>query len=315
LQLNLKGKDWDKVGEKPLITFVSCPKKFPSQKQILGLLTWLTLDPQPEIIYISDDPGVAETCRDFGIKNIAPVKKNEYGTPLLDFIFMEAQKQAKGEIIVFLNTDILTLQNFMDILLYVVKISSKLDNFMVIGPRQDTDLEDEFYTFDDTWHSRFREKHMKPGQWTSGTALDYFIFKKGFFPEFPAMAIGRFVWDTWIMAYALRSKYPVINGNQRITAFHVNHHYEIKGLPSDGLNNAPLATKENSPEFKENIRLAEEWGGWKGGELQCSEYLISKCSSQLCIIPNKDARVMEFCEHDNWDKIDTKKLQELRVDR
>lgn len=56
---------------------------------MLGLLTWLTLDPQPEIIYISDDPGVAEVAKEFGIRHIGNVKKNEYGTPLLDFIFKE----------------------------------------------------------------------------------------------------------------------------------------------------------------------------------------------------------------------------------
>lgn len=78
------------------------------------------------------------------------------------------------------------------------------------------------------------------------------------------MAIGRFVWDTWIMSYALKSKYPTINGKERIQAFHVNHHYEIKGLPSDGLNNAPLSKKENSPEFKENMRLGQVWGGIEG---------------------------------------------------
>lgn len=80
----------------------------------------------------------------------------------------------------------------MDVLQYIVKISRKLENFLVIGPRyptlhlsllihvfrQDTDLESEFYTFDDTWHDRFKEKHMDKGKWTSSTALDYFIFKK-----------------------------------------------------------------------------------------------------------------------------------------
>jgi hypothetical protein len=52
-------------------------------------LTWLSLDPQPEIIYVSDDPGVEEVAKEFGIRHIGNVKKNEYGTPLLDFIFKE----------------------------------------------------------------------------------------------------------------------------------------------------------------------------------------------------------------------------------
>lgn len=128
------------------------------------------------------------------------------------------------------------------------------------------------------------------------------------------------------MSYALKGKYPTINGKERIQAFHVNHHYEIKGLPSNGLNNAPIAKKENSPEFKENMRLGEEWGGigglyrflssvtnaCTGGELQCAEYVISKCSeTQFCIVKNQQAKNDGYCKHDNQYKITSDKLEQI----
>eukprot|EP01127_Copromyxa_protea_P012474 TRINITY_DN3268_c0_g1_i1.p1 TRINITY_DN3268_c0_g1~~TRINITY_DN3268_c0_g1_i1.p1 ORF type:complete len:355 (+),score=75.22 TRINITY_DN3268_c0_g1_i1:653-1717(+) len=311
IQIPMKAKNWDASGEKPKVTFVTCPKSFPSRSQMLGLMTWLTLDPQPEIIYVSDDPGVAEVAAEYGIRHITNVRVNEYGTPLLDFIFHEAQEQARGEIIVFLNTDILTLQNFMDVLLYVVELSRKLDNFLVVGPRQDTDLDPSFYTVGSDWHEKFANRYMNKGVWTSSTALDYFIFKKGFFPEFPPFAIGRFVWDTWIMSHSLHGQYPTINGKNQIQAFHVNHHYKIAGLPSDGLNNAALEAKQKSPEFKENMRLGAEYGGLDGGELQCAEYLISKCGNEFCLIKNNGDINEEYCKHERNNKISDEKLREI----
>eukprot|EP01126_Amoeba_proteus_P015679 TRINITY_DN1708_c0_g2_i5.p1 TRINITY_DN1708_c0_g2~~TRINITY_DN1708_c0_g2_i5.p1 ORF type:complete len:134 (-),score=15.08 TRINITY_DN1708_c0_g2_i5:101-502(-) len=100
---------------------------------------------------------------------------------------------------------------------------------------------------------------------------------KGYFKEFPPMAIGRFVWDTWIMSRALHSDYPTINGANKIQAYHINHHYSIKGLPQTGLNNAPLDKKKESPEFRENMRLGEANGGILGLFFSLSLVMIGTC--------------------------------------
>eukprot|EP01126_Amoeba_proteus_P015671 TRINITY_DN1708_c0_g1_i18.p1 TRINITY_DN1708_c0_g1~~TRINITY_DN1708_c0_g1_i18.p1 ORF type:complete len:131 (+),score=19.03 TRINITY_DN1708_c0_g1_i18:902-1294(+) len=127
------------------------------------------------------------------------------------------------------------------------------------------------------------------------------------------MAIGRFVWDTWIMSRALHSDYPTINGANKIQAYHINHHYSIKGLPQTGLNNAPLDKKKESPEFRENMRLGEANGGILGGELQCSEYLVKSCTTNLynlCLVPNAE-HTTDYCKHTNNHKIPPELLDEL----
>lgn len=134
-----------------------------------------------------------------------------------------------------MNPDILVTQPFMQTLLFVHHMATHLPQFLVVGPRTDINLEDRYYTYDTTWASSF-QSHYASHSPKSLTAIDYFIFKRGtlqlthihsygslgLFPvgSFPPFAIGRFVWDTWILSHILHSDTPTINGD-RLMQVHV----------------------------------------------------------------------------------------------
>ncbi len=74
----------------------------------------MQLRPRPEIILLGDDDGVADfACRN-DLRHIRQVKCNEFGTPLLNDLFLRAQAAASHDICVYVNADIILMDNFAE---------------------------------------------------------------------------------------------------------------------------------------------------------------------------------------------------------
>ena len=62
-------------------------------------------------------------------------------------------------------------------------------------------------------------------------ALDYFLFSPGIFAEIPAFAIGRTVWDNWLVWKARSEGAMVVDATSVVKAIHQYHAYGHIGSP------------------------------------------------------------------------------------
>src|SRR5207245_4092632 len=99
-----------------MITFFATPKPFTGHIGVIqrnAITSWTLLRPRPEIVLVGDDQGTAEIAGDLGLCHIPVVRRNEYGTPLLDDIFAKAEAQASDHLLRYINADILVLRDCM----------------------------------------------------------------------------------------------------------------------------------------------------------------------------------------------------------
>jgi hypothetical protein len=100
-----------------MLTIFSCPKPFTNPHiniiQRNAIKSWTLLKPKPEIILLGNDKGVSEICKEFNLIHIPEIERNEYGTPLLNSIFSEAEKVASYQLMCYINADIILMSDFM----------------------------------------------------------------------------------------------------------------------------------------------------------------------------------------------------------
>src|SRR5207237_5103881 len=86
-------------------------------------------------LLMGDDPGVAEAARDQGVTHVGDPAKNEFGTPLLDWAFREAVARGSGELLCYVNADIILLDDFL-----AAARRLPAGDFLAIGQRWDCDI-------------------------------------------------------------------------------------------------------------------------------------------------------------------------------
>ena len=85
------------------------------------------------------------------------------------------------------------------------------------------------------------------GRRRGADALDYFLFSPGLFAEVPPFAVGRTVWDNWLVWKARDEGALVVDASSTVDAIHQDHSYAHVGS---------LGKVRVSPEAEENRRLA-----------------------------------------------------------
>ncbi len=228
-----------------MITIFSIPKAFEGHFNIIqrnAIQSWLALEPKCEIILFGNEDGVAETANEFHLRHISKIKRNEFGTPLLNGVFKEAQVIANYEKVAYVNADIILLDDF-------IKTANKVTfpSFLMIGQRWDVDFDKPVNFNDAEWEQVMRSYVTLHGKLHGPSGVDYFIFPVGTYETIPPFAIGRPVWDNWLLYYTRLRNIPLIDATESVMVVHQNHPYaHPKG--AEGL--------WNSPEAKENLRLA-----------------------------------------------------------
>ena len=79
----------------PLLTLFTAPKPFTDPHidtiQRNALRSWLQL-PDVEVLVVGQEPGLAETADELGLKHLPAVARNQWGTPLVSSIFDLARR-------------------------------------------------------------------------------------------------------------------------------------------------------------------------------------------------------------------------------
>ena len=205
-----------------MLTLFTIPRLFRGEFEIIqrnAIKSWTLLPNCPEIILFGDDEGTALVALEFGVLHIPDIARNEYGTPLVNDVFEKAQRLATHDTICYVNADIILLSDFMIALEQVV---DRYRRFLMVGQRWDVDIKEHLY-FGPNWEEQIRTMVAQNGQLHRKTGIDYFAFSRGLFGRIPAFAIGRTLWDNWLLYRARTMGAPLIDGTKVVTAVHQNH--------------------------------------------------------------------------------------------
>ena len=226
------------------LTLFTIPKGFGDPHVSLiqrnALASWRALGPEVEVLLIGDDPGVAEAAAEFGAAHIADVATNEFGTPLLDFAFAQAATRGSGEVLCYVNADIVLLDDFVPAVRRLPR-----EPHLGIGRRWDCDVT-EILDFSDGGAS-LRSWARREGTLDLGRGSDYFVFDADTDFALPPFAVGRPGWDNWMIGRTLELGFPLVDMTPSVTAIHQNHDYRhVAGSPS---------TNWEGPEAQRNREL------------------------------------------------------------
>lgn len=205
-----------------MLTLFAIPKPFRGHVGLIqrnAILSWMQLQPRPEIILLGDDEGTAEIAQELNLKHVPDIARNDQGTPLLNSLFELAQAQGNGPLYCYVNADIVLLPDFMTAIQGV-----RFERFMMTGQRWNLDMTERLM-FEPGWERPLRDRITQTGQLEGPQAMDYFIFTRDTYTDIPPFAIGRLCWDNWMLYNALRLGIPLIDATPAITAVHQNHDY------------------------------------------------------------------------------------------
>lgn len=207
-----------------MLTLFSVPKPFRDHITIIqrnAIHSWTLLQPRPEIILFGSEEGTADVAREFGVRHIPQVARNEYGTPLLDSVFDQVGRIARNRLVCYVNADIILLSDFIEAVRHV-----RFRTFLMVGQRWDVDLI-EPWDFDQlNWEGQLHRYVVAYGVLHPRTGCDYFVFPwNSGIGSLPPFAVGRPGWDNWVIYYARSLRIPVVDATPIATVVHQNHDY------------------------------------------------------------------------------------------
>ncbi len=229
-----------------MLTIFTVPKPFQGHINIIqrnAIRSWLKLSPECEVILFGDDEGIDKAAAEFEVLHIPKIEKTEFGTPLLSSAFNLAQKAAKNEILLYLNTDIILTS---DLISAIQQIKKPL--FLMSGRRWNLDIKEEINFNKVDWEEKLLKKITEEGKLHGFSGIDYFVFPRNLPHNLPPFAVGRPGWDNWLIYHIRSLKIPVIDATQAITVIHQAHDYSHSIYGEK--------TRVGGPEAGRNLKLA-----------------------------------------------------------
>ena len=225
-----------------MITFFTIPKPFAActstlQRNAIG--SWTRVEPDAQVLLLGDEEGTAEAAADLGVEHVPQLGRNEHGTPLLNEAFRIARERAGNSLLCYVNTDIVLPQSLARAAMIV---SARRERFLVVGECWNARIETALDPDGLDWDG-LRDGAHKRG----ADAMDYFLFSHGVYEEIPPFAVGRMVFDNWLIWKAREMRATVVDATWVVRPLHQVHAYGHAGS---------LAELRAGPEAAENRRLA-----------------------------------------------------------
>jgi hypothetical protein len=243
------------------LTLFATPKRFQGHIGIIqrnAITSWSRLNPRPEIILFGTDDGTAEIARELGLRHVPIVKTNQWGTPLVSDLFGQAEAIGSGLSLGYVNSDILLFDDFPQA---IDRASASSNVFLMVGRRTDLDVTGPI-DFQSNWATQIRSQAARDGKLQIARSIDYFAFSRGLYPTMPALAIGRFWWDNWLLWKARSLHAKVIDASKAVTVIHQNHDYshttygpskEEMMASEECILNARLTCEQNPGDYEEGF--------------------------------------------------------------
>lgn len=213
----------------PMLTIFSAPKAFQGHVGVIqenAIRSWLSLSPTPKIILFGDDAGTEEFAHRVGVQAVTAVETNSHGTPLVSNMFSQADSLAAGEVLAFVNADIVLTQASIE----AVRIAQGWSQrFLLVAQRHDVDVR-RLMEFDEGWERRWAADAVAAGKLHSPGAIDWFVYPRGQYRDMPPFAVGRTAYDNWLLWHTVASGVPLIDATSFVTLIHQNHDYSHSKL-------------------------------------------------------------------------------------
>ena len=241
-----------------MFTLFTIPRPFIGRyaaEQHNALGSWVRLEPEPEIIVFGDEAGIRDASDQYDCTYRGNVLRNEFGTPTLPFIFEETQRVARYDVLAFLNTDIILMQDFADALEVV---ADQFESFLMVGRRRDLDI-DWRLDFAAGWQDSLREWAMLDGKLYTSAGSDFICFRRWQYLTTPLFIVGRAYYDNWLIANALQQGADVIDATAAVCSVHQEVPTRKR---SDWTEDLPFGDRELMHNRKEMERYYKGKAGW-----------------------------------------------------
>ncbi|MEK7777380.1 MAG: hypothetical protein AAB303_01985 [Chloroflexota bacterium] len=208
-----------------------------------AIQSWTLLQPRPQVILLGDDEGTAEVAKELGVEHVAEVERSDYGTPLLNDLFEQAQRLATYDLLCYVNADIILMNDFMTALR---QVANQMPRFLMVGRRMDVDVKGPI-DFSAGWEDKLRAHIGQHGRLHPPAGIDYFAFRRGMWGDIPRFAIGRPAFDNWLIYRARALGASVVDATDVVKVIHQNHDYSHVPTGAIGV--------WEGPEAKRNMEL------------------------------------------------------------
>ena len=206
------------------LTLFATPKAFRGHFAIIqknAITSWTRLQPKVDVILFGNDPGTAEMAQELGIRHIGDIACNQSGAPRVDDLFAKAEDAVPHGLLCYVNADIMLMDDFPR----AVRRLASLSPLMMIGRRWDTDITEPWNFQAKDWQARLQTLVRTQGKQGTAGAIDYFLFSKGLGRNLLPLALGRTLWDHWLVWNARKQGAAIVDASEVVMAVHQNHDY------------------------------------------------------------------------------------------
>jgi len=204
-----------------------------SSIQKTAIKSWIKLFGESGVItLLGNEEGTESVAKELSVNYDICAGKNEWNTPLVSSIFETINRLTPSDgIICFINADIVLGSDFLKT---CETIATSTFDWLLIGKRRDLDLKNtdaEKYSVDE-----IRQLAMSEGIDHGWDGIDYFVFLPNTFCFVYPFALGKFVWDQWLVGNAFRRGICTIDGSETILAVHLNSDWYFQGKTTNNRN-------------------------------------------------------------------------------
>lgn len=182
---------------------------------------WIMLKKYVNPIIFTNDTHYTKLCKDAGW-DVFPISHYAAGSaPVLKTMFLQAMENYNTSFYAFANGDILFEDGLIDTLTLMLE-EMPLENMtrpmLIIGRRTNVKY---LSKNDASSYKNLRNAARSKGQLFLVNAEDYFITSRNFpWKDIPPLVIGRPAYDNWLVAYARRANFTVVDASETILAVH-----------------------------------------------------------------------------------------------
>lgn len=181
-----------------------------------SILNWKEKFIGSQIVVYGNEKGVDKLAKKYSLTLIKKIRRNKQGTPIVSDMFSLIRAFAKYKLLMYTNADIIFLGNPRETLQNI-----SLKKFLISGARWDFDIPSKNAQ---DFSELVKIKHkLKIDNIHSTIGADYFVFPKSVSFNIPSFAVGRTVWDNWLLYQAKLNKIPLVDGTFLFKAVHQNH--------------------------------------------------------------------------------------------
>lgn len=234
-------------------------------EQTNSILSWKHLRIKPDIYIFGNDEGVKEFCEKNNVNHIPDIARNKKinGTPLINDILFQGYQLMKTKYIMYINADILLMNDFCDTLEVFDRTFPKADSCLLTAMRINVG-KFHLLDFNGCWRpevssNRTDIKSFGELKYETPDGIDIFLHKKNNYKAMPDFAIARFAFDSWMLDHAIKKfEYSIDITNTCNIYHHMGKYYQKGEVCERGSENVdPIDKKFNQSFLTDEIQMTK----------------------------------------------------------